>query len=243
MSTSRVPHIAVRWRHNGESFTARPANHATEFTFWREGEQPWRSLPAAEFWAGVRGGGMTRHGAKVADTGANVGEITQNMGRGKCYNGGGTFSAEPNSGWCPNPAPSKSTVGGGEMLKSNLPTNPDSLTSKRKSLPVALLRRIWQMPCAVCGGTYNICADHIVPVAKGGTNDEANIQPLCWQCNHIKHAHILTNDEVRAVVRERGVDHFLRAEWTCRYHGINPFEIPENFESFKRRRLREGFAL
>lgn len=37
--------------------------------------------------------------------------------------------------------------------------------------------------CLRCGSTEDICADHIVPLARGGTNYIWNIQPLCRSCN------------------------------------------------------------
>lgn len=37
--------------------------------------------------------------------------------------------------------------------------------------------------CKQCGATDNLVIDHIVPIAKGGSNDLSNLQILCWTCN------------------------------------------------------------
>lgn len=39
--------------------------------------------------------------------------------------------------------------------------------------------------CAQCGRSATE-ADHIVPRSRGGSDDRANLQPLCWNCNHAK---------------------------------------------------------
>ena len=45
--------------------------------------------------------------------------------------------------------------------------------------------------CQICGATVKDGAklelDHILPVSKGGTNEEKNLQVLCQQCNREKH--------------------------------------------------------
>lgn len=40
--------------------------------------------------------------------------------------------------------------------------------------------------CMKCGGTDRIVLDHIKPRRFGGTNNEENLQLLCWQCNYEK---------------------------------------------------------
>jgi 5-methylcytosine-specific restriction endonuclease McrA len=42
--------------------------------------------------------------------------------------------------------------------------------------------------CLSCGETTTLTVDHVVPIAKGGTNSIDNIQPLCGSCNSRKGA-------------------------------------------------------
>lgn len=40
--------------------------------------------------------------------------------------------------------------------------------------------------CAACRSVDDITIDHVQPVAKGGTDDLTNLQPLCRSCNSRK---------------------------------------------------------
>jgi 5-methylcytosine-specific restriction endonuclease McrA len=45
--------------------------------------------------------------------------------------------------------------------------------------------------CLACGKEAKLTADHVVPVAKGGTSDISNIQGLCQPCNSSKGTKII----------------------------------------------------
>jgi 5-methylcytosine-specific restriction endonuclease McrA len=40
--------------------------------------------------------------------------------------------------------------------------------------------------CLSCGVTTDLSVDHVIPLARGGTNSIDNLQPLCRQCNSSK---------------------------------------------------------
>lgn len=42
--------------------------------------------------------------------------------------------------------------------------------------------------CVTCGATEDLCADHIHPRSRGGSDDENNLQALCRTCNTSKGA-------------------------------------------------------
>jgi len=44
--------------------------------------------------------------------------------------------------------------------------------------------------CATCGDTNKLCIDHIIPLARGGRENESNMQVLCRSCNAKKHTKI-----------------------------------------------------
>lgn len=37
--------------------------------------------------------------------------------------------------------------------------------------------------CSICGGCFYLQEDHIIPKARGGTNDPSNLRLLCFNCN------------------------------------------------------------
>lgn len=48
------------------------------------------------------------------------------------------------------------------------------------------------IPCTYCGAPF-VTIDHIVPVAKGGTNARANLTPACQRCN-VRKQHMSVED-------------------------------------------------
>jgi len=55
-----------------------------------------------------------------------------------------------------------------------------------RHIPREVRQRVWQKyggRCAECGATDYLEFDHIIPVARGGNNTDANVQLLCRMCN------------------------------------------------------------
>jgi hypothetical protein len=62
-----------------------------------------------------------------------------------------------------------------------------------RHIPRDVRQRVWQSyggRCAECAAEDYLEFDHIIPVAKGGSNADANIQLLCRRCNSKKSDHI-----------------------------------------------------
>ncbi|QDV59457.1 HNH endonuclease [Rosistilla oblonga] len=58
-----------------------------------------------------------------------------------------------------------------------------------RHIPRDVRQRVWQLyggQCADCGARDYLEFDHIVPVAKGGSNSDKNVQLLCRKCNQKK---------------------------------------------------------
>ena len=54
-----------------------------------------------------------------------------------------------------------------------------------------ILCKEYDYRCLCCGSDNKLTEDHIVPIAKGGTNDISNLQPLCMSCNASKQDKII----------------------------------------------------
>ncbi len=60
-------------------------------------------------------------------------------------------------------------------------------------IPSDVRVRVWLRDgnkCKNCGAQEDLEFDHIIPVAKGGSNTENNIELLCSACNRMKASHI-----------------------------------------------------
>lgn len=58
--------------------------------------------------------------------------------------------------------------------------------TKRKPIPDNIKALVWTRDkgsCLICNSTKALHFDHIIPIAKGGSNHAENIQILCQTCN------------------------------------------------------------
>jgi hypothetical protein len=66
-------------------------------------------------------------------------------------------------------------------------------SAQREMIPEAVRLFVWQRDggkCVKCGSNQKLEFDHIIPVAKGGSNTERNVQLLCEPCNRVKGSQI-----------------------------------------------------
>jgi hypothetical protein len=64
---------------------------------------------------------------------------------------------------------------------------------KRLPIPNDVKMYVWQRDggrCVKCGSQQNLEYDHIIPIAKGGSNTARNIQLLCEHCNRSNGANL-----------------------------------------------------
>jgi 5-methylcytosine-specific restriction endonuclease McrA len=54
------------------------------------------------------------------------------------------------------------------------------------------LKKLYESPCAYCGSQESIQADHVVPIARGGTHSIGNLVAACARCNQSKGSKFLT---------------------------------------------------
>ena len=56
----------------------------------------------------------------------------------------------------------------------------------------SFIKKLYDSQCVVCGTNENITADHIIPISRGGSHSEGNLQPLCKSCNSQKQSKTMT---------------------------------------------------
>ena len=64
---------------------------------------------------------------------------------------------------------------------------------RTRHIPRDVRQRVWTEyggKCAECGANDYLEYDHVIPVARGGSNSDANVQLLCRRCNLKKSDHI-----------------------------------------------------
>ena len=92
--------------------------------------------------------------------------------------------------------PSRSTldrVRGEREAGRNDRTAGDPSPLRRKPIPERVRHAVWrrdQGRCVQCGSQERLEFDHIIPVSKGGSDTERNLQLLCEACNRTKGASI-----------------------------------------------------
>jgi hypothetical protein len=67
----------------------------------------------------------------------------------------------------------------------------EAVRTPREPIPADVRVFVWQRDqgrCVQCGTNQKLEYDHIVPLSKGGSNTERNIQLLCEPCNRAKGA-------------------------------------------------------
>ena len=82
-------------------------------------------------------------------------------------------------------------IGSAEAIKYEGGKTAEEATTRklRDIIPDAVKDHVWDRDggrCVKCGSGTNLEFDHIIPLSKGGSNTERNLQILCHDCNRKK---------------------------------------------------------
>ena len=80
-----------------------------------------------------------------------------------------------------------------DFIENNASDSEESKDKPNRHITSSVKQYVWRRDegkCTECGSNEKLEYDHIIPVAKGGSNTERNIQLLCEACNRQKSANI-----------------------------------------------------
>ena len=80
-----------------------------------------------------------------------------------------------------------------QRAENRLSAIPDRIGGARERIPDEIKLFVWQRDkgqCVSCGSAQKLEYDHIIPLAKGGSNTARNLQLLCEPCNREKSSNI-----------------------------------------------------
>lgn len=106
-----------------------------------------------------------------------------------------TYAYKVGNGYTSNPRAKKPKQGPKERWGYDGPITPMLPEKDWWPLRSKILIRD-QFVCKYCGiegeGETQWCVDHVVPLSRGGTNDESNLVACCMPCNSSKSDRLLT---------------------------------------------------
>ena len=76
-----------------------------------------------------------------------------------------------------------------DFLKSRSDECPEKSKTEREHISERIRNEVWRRDggkCVECGSVYKLEFDHVIPVAKGGSNTARNLRILCEPCNRRK---------------------------------------------------------
>jgi hypothetical protein len=76
-----------------------------------------------------------------------------------------------------------------DFLKSRSDKSSEKSKTGREPIPERIRNEVWRRDggkCVECSSVYNLEFDHVIPVAKGGSNTARNLRILCEPCNRRK---------------------------------------------------------